>query len=275
MGANRQPSHYDIFIPAHGISFDVDAFDELMREHGVTLQHYKALPCPLGVFDRDDNRSHVDHDNCSNGFLYEYGGEVTAFFSGNSNSPALEVFGIADGSTVQVTLPRFYDNDGEQISVQHYDRFFLKDVEVFSTNGEQVEYHQSGVDRLRYPIQKVESIVDARGRRYQQDRDFQVIQGNICWQGDNRPGFDPQQGRGVVYSVRYRYRPFYYVRSLIHEVRVSRDIDYETGNIKLQRMPYALVLQREYVYENERRSTKGVSDSRDMQAPRSGGFGPR
>ncbi len=275
MAEKKPHTHFDIFIPSYSLSFDVPAFDDLLRQHGVTLVHYKAILCPLGMVDRDDSRGHVDHDDCSNGYLYKPAGEVTVFFSGNSTNPMLEAFGVADGSTVQVTIPRFYDGDVErEVTLQHYDRFFLKDVQAFSISGEYIEAHQTGIDRTKYPILSVDDLTDSHGKEYSQDIDFVVAGGKIKWL-DNRPGYNPEFNKGVICSVRYRYRPFWYIKTLLHEVRVSRDINPETGEIGLVRMPMACVIQREWVFEKERRSTLGKADDRDTPGPRSGGFGPR
>ncbi len=275
MAEKRAPTHYDIYIPSTSIAFDIPAFDDVLRQHGVTLVHYKAILCPLGLVDRDDSRSHAEHDDCSNGYLYKAAGEVTVFFSGNSASPMLETYGIADGSTTQITLPRFYDGDeNKEISVQHFDRFFLKDVEGFSVSGEYFEANQTGIDRTHYLILKVDDLMDSHGKEYVEGRDFELVAGKIRWL-KVRPGFDPETGRGTICSIRYRYRPFWYVKNLVHEVRVSREVDHETGEIRLVRMPMALVIQREWVFENESRSSKGKADPRDGSPPRSGGFGPR
>ncbi len=275
MAEKKPHTHFDIYIPSYSLSFDVPAFDDLLRQHGVVLVHYRALLCPLGVFDRDDSRSHADHDNCSGGFLYKSAGEVTVFFSGNQTSSVLENVGIIDGSTVQVTVPRFYDGeDQREVSIQHHDRFFLKDVQAFSISGEYFEASQTGVDRTHYQILQVEELMDAHGKEYRQGEHFIISNGNIKWL-DTRPGFDPELNRGTICSIRYRYRPFWYIKTLIHEVRVSRDINPETGEIGLVRMPMACIIQREWVFEGEKRSTMGKADARDNPGPRSGGFGPR
>lgn len=269
-------------IPMETIGFDIMAFDQMLRSHGVVLVHFRAIKCPIGVDDRFDVRSHKEHDNCSNGFIYKEAGEVTAFFSGNSSNSFLEDAGVMDGSTVQVTLPRYYDGSDVEIAVQHYDRFYLKEVAAASVNTQLIEAHVTGRDRLQYPAVMVEDVCDKHGTWYSAS-DFSIQGGQIVW-GPKRPPFDAVLGKGTTYTIRYRYTPFWYVKNIIHEVRVSRMFDYKKNKQVLVRMPHAIQLQREYVFENEDRvrnapgsagSGGGTPDARDVKSPRSGSFGPR
>lgn len=265
-------NHNNIFMAQEVVHFDTAAFDMLLRANGVVMEHYRAIKCPLGIDDRFDVRAHNEHDNCSNGFIYKSAGDVTVFFSGNSSNSRLEDFGIMDGSTTQVTIPRFYDGTEEQVIVQHYDRFFLKEVAAASVNTQLVEAHVTGTDRLQYRATKVEAVIDANGTEYGPG-DYEVRDGRIVW-SERRPPFDAKLGRGIVYSIRYHYIPFWYVKNIIHEVRVSRTFNMKTQRAEVVRLPFAIQLQREYAFENEER-TKNQSDARDVKSPRSGSFGPR
>lgn len=274
MAGKTTPNSNNIMMASEVVRLDPNAMDMILRSHGVMMQHFRAIRCPLGVEDRFDIRAHGDHSNCSNGFIYRLAGEVTVFFSGNGSSTQLEDIGIMDGSTTQITIPRFYDNKDEEVAVQHYDRFFLKEIAATSVNTQLVEAHISGIDRLQYQAVEVEYVIDADGIEYGPD-DYMLVDGKMKWTNPTRrPQFNAQTGRGTVYSIRYRYVPFWYVKNLIHEVRVARTYDHQLNQETLVRMPYAVQLTREYMFENEQRGTTN-SDSRDVKAPRTGSFGPR
>lgn len=254
---------------------DPEAFDMLLASNGVVMQHFRAIKCPLGVEDRFDVRSHDNHSNCSNGFIYKLANEVTVAFSGNSSHSILEDMGVLDGSSAVVSIPRTYDNSEEEVYVQHYDRFFFKDVQTTTVTTQTVEAHITGTDRLQYPVTKVELVIDMNGIEYGPD-DYEIKNGCLVWTNpQRRPQFDPKLQRGQTYSIRYRYQSFYYVKNIIHEVRVQRTYDHAKQEDVVVRLPYQVLLQREYVFENESRSKDGTSDARDIKSARSGAFGPR
>lgn len=267
------PKSNDILMAQEVVRFDPAAFDMILRSHGVLMEHWRAVKCPLGVEDKHDARSHGDH-NCSNGFLYVHAGDVTCFFSGNSSTSSLEYVGYVDGSTTNITLPRYYDNTENEILVQHYDRFYLKEVVTGSVNTQLIEAHVAGRDRLQYLPIKIEYVIDANGVTYSEG-DFKIDKGELVWTGSNRPPYRPDLNRGTVYSVRYRYTPFWYVRNILHEVRVCRIFDHAAQQEVLVRLPHAVQLQREFMFEQEERQRNGVADARDVKSPRSGSFGPR
>lgn len=281
MAKQPTPPRYDIVLPREDVSFDVEAFDSLVRSHGVTLEHYAATFCPIGIQDMDDMRSHVNHSECSNGMMYEKVGEVEGWIHSNSSNPTWEPAGIQDGSSVYLTLPRHYDKrfDGHAcecpIVVQHYDRWYIKDLQVTVVNGQRFEHSQTDIDRLAYPVVGVLSLIDNLGKKYSQGVDFEVKDGLIYWLAGKSPGYDTTVGKGRICSVRYTYRPYYYVQQLLHEIRVAKDVNPMTGDVSLLRMPYQILLKREYAFENEERVAREKSSDRDVPAPRDGGFGPR
>jgi hypothetical protein len=265
----------DIVMTPVVVHYDTEAFDVNARSNGVVMEHWRAIRCPLGIGDRFDIRSHGDHSNCSNGFLYRYAGDITVFFSGNSSSIRLEDVGLVDGSTTQITLPHTYDNSEEEVAVQHYDRFFLKEMVATSVNTQLVEAHITGYDRLQYQATKVEHIIDANGIEYGV-ADISIENGQVHWlNAARRPQYDAKNNRGTVYAIRYRYQPFWYVKNIVHEVRISRAYDHALQQEVVKRLPYAVMLQREYAFENEERSLREKADMRDVKSPRNGSFGPR
>ena len=123
-------------------------------------------------------------------------------------------------------------------------------------------------------------VVDANGVHYKEGQDFRIEGGLIRWIG-NTPGMNLTNNKGLVCSIRYTYLPYWYVKTLIHEVRVARVDDY-LGNRNIERMPFAAMLQREYVFELEDKDPKAPGQTegtpnalRQMKAPGNAFFGSR
>lgn len=263
-------------LPYEALGLDVDAFDKFIKDQGVPLDHYKAVACPIGMIDSLDVRSpHHEHANCSNGYIYKFAGTVTATFTNNSAITSLGEVGLIDGSVVNVTFPRFYDNcTDKHVYIQLYDRFYVKDCAVLVPNTQKIEAHITGIDKLTYMAEKVEYVIDAHNKEYS-NSDFNIVNGRIEWSGDNRPGFNPDINKGVIYSIRYLYTPFFYASRLIHEVRIINRSDFKTGSRTHFRAPYAALLSREYYMYKEERSENLEDSRRDLPSPRDSVFGPR
>ncbi len=265
----------DIKIPFQPVRLDIEAQDQFIKANGVEFAHYEAIVCPIGVVDMMDSRSpHHEHTDCSNGYIYRFAGVISATFTSNSATSSLGDIGLIDGSVVNVTFPRFYnDNPTKRIYVQIYDRFYIQDKVVMVPNSQRVEAHLTGIDKFTYKIEEVVgTIVDANNKQYSSS-DYSIQDGKLVWSGTNRPGFDPVADKGTVYSIRYLYTPFFYCSRLIHEVRIANKSDFLTGAKTQQRAPYSAFLSREYyLYKEE----KGSEDTRrDLISPRDSSFGPR
>lgn len=277
-------------MPHDRISFDVDAFDSAIRSQGVCLIHFQAMPCPVGVVDLDDNRRpHPDHEGCTNGFVYEEVGKVTALFIGNSKNKNQSDVGFYDGSTAQASFPRCYDDTNTKVMVAPFDRFFSADPTIRVVTWQRFVHHESGIDRLKFPVCDVVSIKDNAGITYKQDDDFIVANGVIKWIGrqpamslDVGPGFNRQgTTKGAVCSVRYTYRPWWYVGQMMHEIRVSQLTETSKGR-HIERMPQSVLLHREYVALSKDQQTPGSvgngidADSfRTVLSPMYGSFGKK
>ncbi|SRR6266851_5286055 len=266
-----------IDFPFTPLNFNTAAFNEFLQSQGLTLIHYKSVQCPIGMVDRNDTRApHFDHANCSNGYLYELAGEVTAYINNNVAVSSIDDSGLYDGSIVQATFPQSYDdNPDKPVSILTYDRFFFKDFTATVPNTQKFEAHITGVDKMTFPIDSVESVWDANGKKYSQ-ADYMVWQGQLKWTGSNRPGYDANLNKGIICSIRYNYRPYFYCGRLIHEIRIAQTDDFITGERKNVRLPYAALLLREYHFLKEEIDTSGLVDQRKALASgRDGMFSPR
>lgn len=276
MSNKFQNSNELVFNTGQVVSFDVEQFDTSIRSQGVKLVHYKAIPCPVGKIDKDDiRRPHDDHQGCSNGYIYIKAGCITCLFTGSGNEMRQLEIGLLDGSTVMASAPRFYDDcPNVPFDVTPFDRFFLIDEAITVPNWELVQAHQTGRDRLRFLVETVSDVVDSRGHVYGPG-DFTIEQGQIVWGPSGGPGVDPATNKGRVYSIRYYYKPHWYVSRVIHQVRVAQ-IETLLERVTM-RMPQEFMMHREYVFLNEDKDSqaKDPYSQRQVKGPATLDFGPR
>lgn len=241
-------------FPSSQISFDLPAWDNLIRTQGIRIKHLRAVPDPRGLHDRGDNRRDYTVSN-SNGYLYLEAGTFTGVFASNDKSAQFETEGILDASSVLITPPRFYDNCPDKpILLNLMDRFEIQDIEVRVVATQLMEATAVGRERLAFPATCVEHLVGNDGFEYVEGTHFEInTQGEIQWISQTRPGVNPQTLKGNIYSIRYRYIPFFVVKQLLHEVRVAQVTD-STGARYAQRLPYQVQCTRENNYRDQVRN---------------------
>ena len=256
------------------VLFSADAFDRSINSHGVKLIHYRALKCPIGMIDRFSvRRPDHHHINCSNGFIYTRAGSVKALFINSGNKMDQWDGGILDGSRATVSTPRTYDDSEGEIQVVPFDRFFLDEEDLLVPHMQLVEYHVTGHDRLSFPVVKVVDLIDSKGITYCPD-DYTIENGQIVW-GSKSPGYNPDLNVGNIYSIRYLYRPYFYVDNVMHQTRsITVDTGLETKNV---RGPQEFSLVREKVFEKEQKDDEAPdpNSARQVKGPRSTPMGPR
>lgn len=282
-------------LPEYAPAFDPEAFEAQIRDQGVRLVHYRAMRCPVGMVDVDDvlRRPHEHHADCSNGFLYTRAGTVSVGFMGNSREARYVDWGRLEGSTAQIVIATHYDAVGDApapccgsdqeevdcgplvpVEMCQFDRLYLDEESVTVVNWQLFEANASGTDRLQFPAVRVVDLVDSSGKRYAQGADFDVVRGQIVWAPGRSPGLDPRTQRGQVCSVRYAYRPFWYVERMVHEVRVAQTHGPDRA---VRRMPQNALIKREIHFEKEQRDADAPSPNSQRQhpEPEDGSFGPR
>lgn len=251
MSSVKAPSSvYEVLMPHEAVAMEPAAFDAFINNNGVRLIHFRAMPCPVGLGEPTDiRRTHDDHSGCSAGFIYQAIGRVTCLFLSNQTQIRKLDAGFVDGSSVSVTLPRFYDFDAKRrVLVRPYDRFYLEEENITSAATNLMQRRQDGrSDRPSYPALKVHLLIDSDGVGYFQGVDFALDAGDINW----LPGKGPAAGK--VYSIYYEYQPYYYCDRLVHEIRVVPSRDFVDGNlVKTERLSFAAILNREYVHRDKR-----------------------
>lgn len=249
------------FAPLVQESFDLQRQDVFVTSLGVDFTHYKAMPSPIGQKDRGDYRRNDGVDTItSNGMIYTCAGKFTGTITDNSRKGARSDGGLLDPSESRLVLPRFYNLTGQADGPPMYfsvgDRLYISDpdADVFVVNYHKMDY-EDGVDNIpMFPICRLDApITDSRNTEYIQGVDFNLTSdGNIRWlSGGKNPGIDPETGKGRIYSVRYLYKAFWYVTTLLKEIRIS-NVTY--GGVRApERMPYYINITREYIFHNQNR----------------------
>jgi hypothetical protein len=272
MASKQADLNVELTAPLTTVSFELEAFEVALRSQGVQLVHYRAVPCPVGLTDKDDiRRGHDDHSDCTNGQIYIKAGTITGIFTGNGNKMDQSDMGLLDSANVNVTLPTTYDGSDDEVSVMPFDRFYLAQEVITVPHREYVQSHETGHDRLQHPIVAVLDIVDSNGKQYNSG-DYEIKEGQLVWLGAGLP-YDAQLKRGMVYSIRYTYRPYWYVSRLLHQIRVVQ-VQTEAGRVA-QRFPQQIALQREYIYEKAKKESTDPDNDRTVKGPAAGGFGER
>lgn len=274
----QSPALVDIIaVPNYQVGVDVGWFDDSIRQHGCKFVHYRAIPDPTGLLDKfDSRRPGIESSESSNGFLYFKAGTFTGLITGNSKNDRDSESGWMSEAEAQITPPRYYDcNEGprsEPVYLAPFDRLYLAESTTLVTQSQLMEVSETGVDRLRYPAERVILLVDTRGIQYTCGKDFAIVGGNLSW--NKSPGIDPQTGHGRVYSIRYLYHPHWYVDRLVHEIRVTHQINPMSGAKEMVQMPQCAAIQREYVFRNKDQGAQAEPDRQVPVAP-DGSFGPR
>ena len=236
------------------VAFDLHAFQQAVQAHGISFVHYRAMIDPVGLIDKDDiRRPDPGLPTAHNGMVYTKAGCFKALLISNTKEVKASTGGLVDASTAQMTPEGVYAC-GEQVFLAPYDKLYLEDENVLVTRHERLEHNITGIDRPKFPSLKVQDCMDAKGVYYREGVDFKLQNGEIHW-GDNRPGINPDTGKGVIFAIRYLYRPHWYVQRLVHEIRMVQQRDMIYGNVMVA-APQTAIVQREFVFENESSQSK-------------------
>jgi hypothetical protein len=259
--ADDQIDVIDPFSPDVQESFDLDRLDDFVIGLGVEFMHYKSIPSPIGQKDRGDYRRSDGVDTItSNGMIYRCSGKFTATMTDNSHERRRGGAGILDPAESKLVMPRFYNkvglDDGNRIYALPGDRLYVADpsVDVLVSMSQKMDYDPYGDNIPMFPIADLEMpIVDSRNMEYDAGVDFCITaDGNIRWiEGGRNPGIDPDTNKGRIYSVRYLYRAYWYITTILKEVRITGVTE---GGVRTpERMSYHVMLMREFMFHNQNR----------------------
>jgi hypothetical protein len=266
--------------PFEAVRTSLDAEGSFISNNGVLFAHWKAMPCVIGQKDLDGIRKSFDHAyenagcpmKCENGFSYEFSGYVYGIFVSNSKNSAKMPGGFVPNGQAYVTLNRYYKNTETSAYFSEYDKLIPHECpeDFKAENFQKFQHNPSGVDRLQFPAHKVQFLHDSDGKRYTQDVDFTVVDGQIKW-GDNRPGFD-NQGKPKICSVRYTYQPYYYVKYVLHEQRLKVQVDPYTQEGKVKTGPTQCLVEQDFVFLDSR--FKDNQKDSQLESGKGGNSGP-
>jgi len=153
-------------LPDHSsVAYDPIAFDEAIQAHGVEFEHEVCLPDPVGLVSKDDDRRPgPGAARASNNRLYVPAGCFRAIMTGNSKELRASEQGLIDGAQASMTPTRFYCSEPDKrVRLHPGDRLYLKACDVLVTQHQLVDSSPTGRDRLRFPAQCVEALVDSLG----------------------------------------------------------------------------------------------------------------
>lgn len=264
-------------LDSDSVAFDLSSFSDLIRAHGLHFTHFRAVPDPSGLATRyDARRPDPGLAEASNGMVYIAAGCFQALLIGNTKDARTEnPMGTLDSGVAQLTPEKYYQADPAmgivesacEVFLAPFDRLELKDDGILVVQSQLVEASPTGTDRLQFPAVRVQDLVDSRGRRWKSG-DFSVVNGAIVW-GPRRP--EPLDSGKAVYSVRYLYKPAWYVDRLLHELRVVQT-EAPTGARQMARAPQTAIVKREYIALSE---AAGSGTKRAGVGPEDGGFPPK
>jgi hypothetical protein len=256
-----------LFPTATSVTFDLDAFEDAIKAHGLFFYHYRAMRNPIGLIEKHDaRRPNPDTPKATNGMVYTKAGVVKALCLGNTKETKASDAGLVDSSTAQFTPLITYMDTGKRVFLAPYDKLMLKEESVLVTRHELIEASPTGIDRPKFPVVEVLDCIDSKGLEYHQSEDFDIgLSGQIIWK-DRRPGQEIDTGKGCVYAMRYVYRPYWIVVRLIHEIRMVQQENFVTGITTMRQAPQSALINREYYFESEaadsgsRASEEGPAD---------------
>jgi hypothetical protein len=240
------------FPTATSVAFDLQSFNDAIIAHGLLFEHWRAMRDPVGLIEKyDARRPNPGSKEALNGCIYTKAGIVRALCLGNTKETKASDAGLVDSSQAQFTPISEYEDTGKRVFLANYDRLLLQEESVLVTRHELLEASPTGIDRPKFPAVEILDCVDSNGARYYQDTDFSITQdGLIVWK-DRRPGQEIDTGKGVVFGIRYVYRPFWIVARMIHEIRMVQTEDFLSGQRKMVQAPQSALIYREFYFESE------------------------
>jgi hypothetical protein len=240
------------FPTATSVAFDLQAFNDGIAAHGLLFIHLRAMRDPVGLIDKfDARRPNPSSKEALNGCIHTRAGIVRALCLGNTKETKASDAGLTDSAQAQFTPLSQYEDTGKRVFLAPYDRLLLQEESVLVTRHELIEASPTGIDRPKFPAVEILDCIDANSIRYHQGTDFEITQdGLIVWK-DRRPGQDVSSGKGIVFGIRYVYRPFWIVARMIHEIRMVQCDNFLTGERTMVQAPQSALIYREFYFESE------------------------
>lgn len=226
-----------------------ETLEQLIKGNPTTMKVARPMPCPRVRDVRGDDHLPGCEFCTANGYVYYGETEFVGAFMGNSNQRSYQAQGRIDYDTAQIVVPT-KDIHGKDLNVSFLDRI---QVEVRPIRfWQRVQTSGSGVDRLQFPAVAVERIVGSDLTEYVPGTDFVIDPyGKIEWRG-RRPGYDPINETGEIYSIVYYIKPVYTVLNVPIQTRNSGEGE------ESRKFPQMITVRREFVAHS---TGMGLSDT--------------
>jgi len=236
-----------------------EAWDQLLQNRGIRFIHRVAIPCPnmkgLNENNHSPNCSYCDNSQ----MIYKefFPGttnprEIWGVFTSNTLEKMFEVQGVWDIGTAVVTLPAEYPG-GQQAEFSTFDQLYCPDFEVRLNDLIEYKSATNKITRLRYPVVSIEymsAVVNGSLYDYVEGTDFDITaDGDIQWLIE--PSYDAVNDIGQVISIVYNANPVYTVQNVLHEMRVSQQYDFATGQKIAKRLPQQVLVKRDFLFQQE------------------------
>lgn len=282
---SSQPGALDIPIdfgsPWPAVRDDMQAYGQFIANLGLVFQHWMAIPYVIGDEEGGGIRQYDERNVESkhgliydNGYIYKYVGEVYGIFQGNTKDLKQLPAGYYADSVAYVSFNKFYKGSNKKASFAEFDKLIPcgNCHELWTVNFEKITHNPAGFDKLQYLASEIEFVMDNRGVIYNEGVDYMLENGGIQWlQSGDQPGISPVTQKGRIVAVRYKYKPYFYVKQMLHELRVHATFD-ENGEVKVQRGPTQCAVQVDWVFRDSLK--EGAPDAK-MVAEDTPNVGPR
>lgn len=226
-----------------------DAFNQLLQNRGIRFIHKIAVPCP-NIKSLDANNHDPDCEFCDNSqILHLPGKEIWGVFTSNTLEKMFEIQGLWEIGTAVITLPTEFE-DGAQAEFNTFDHLECPDFLVRLNDLKEYEPTSTGRQKLRYKIVDICHMTSVRGDSlfvYEKDVDFVVEDGEIKWLLGKAPSYDDANMIGEVLSITYVANPVYAVLNVMHELRVTQELDTATGTKIAKRLPQQVLVKRDFL----------------------------
>lgn len=211
--------------------FNIQAFNDLIKNQGIELVLHKVTNCP----NRKDlyQESHdIECDFCDNGVVsYQ-----KIPFKGVIQATGLDKYFKAEGhwltGSARLTAP-------SDIQFDYFDV-----IEVPNANSrynELVVKGNTAFDALKYKPNKIVYVADSDKVIYKSEADFTIAKnGKIKWLNNNKPA------AGKIFTVSYEYAPRFRVLEHFHFMRDTTD----DAEVQTQ-APRQVLIRIDYLYDDK------------------------
>lgn len=291
--SSRKPGDFnDVQIefndPWDAVRGDPEGENNLIsKTFGIKFVHYICLPDPLYNVKQGDIRQSFDHADMQqfadtdrfhreNEFLYIRKGEVFGIFQGNKKDLKSVAAGLYSDNGAMISINRHYIGTEEAVQISENDKLVPCELpsEFWTVNWQKFEHNPTGIDRMQFKVCSVVALIDNTGAMYFDGKDFVVEEGHVRWvDGGDRPGLDPITGQGRVCSIRYIYKPYYYIKTNLHDIRMRPQLDGQ-GNVTGKAGNVLALVQADWIYL-DRRTASEKDEAAQLEEGQGDNEGPR